>query len=179
MNSEIPKFPVTDWEKLPMIVLEKTLEETKEKFAEYNSETQCVTEKSIKMLLGVVSFFSAMGGIISSRHPLGVINFIIMGIILLAFVYLMRRFYLIIKSRESYSNGTLPDYHITTDYDNKEFSEEDKKRLVYVNLTTSYMYVINKLQEINSKRAKKYDHNFFVGILFVIVTSLYVGWLMY
>lgn len=173
MNSEMPKFPVTDWEKLPMIVLEKTLEETKEKFAEYNSETQSVTDKSIKMLLGEVSFVSVVGGIISSTHPTGVINIIVISILSLAFIYLFYLLYSIIKSRKTQLAGVLPEYHLTSDYDDESFNNEDKERLVYLNLTKTYVGMIKSIGEINALRAKKYDRNFALGLILVLATSVY------
>lgn len=172
---KMPDYPVKEWHILPLEVCQKTLEEAKETFNELCSERESITNKSIKMLLGIVAFVSAIGNVILSKKIDSNFKSIVIIILTISFVYLLWSLYSILKSSGTYYRGSHPNDHMTNDYNKESFSADEKRNLVYVNLTIQYMFKIDQLKIFQRTRANKYDKNFRMSITLVIITSLFAA----
>lgn len=167
------KIPVEEWERLPIEVYQKTLDEVKEYFEEFCSETESVTDKSLKIFWGLLTFTGAAAGVIASKKHVICID-VLLGILI---VYLLISLYCIIKSRQTVYRGVHPLNHLTKDYDKPNFTKEDKERLIYVNLIEQYMAKIDLVEPLNDKRAKQYNKVCLLSIVFIIAISVYLGFI--
>ncbi len=170
-NSQIYEFPIKEWEILPLEVYEKVLQEQKENFSMYISETQSITDKSIRLLIGFGTFSAAAGGYIFNKHAHSCLN-IILGI--MSVISIIGLYY-IFKGHLIHYNGTKPDEILTKNFDDKNYSIEDKKRLVYLNIIKQYGFKVNEMSFLNAKRVILYDIFLIYTILVIIIIACYVG----
>ena len=167
------KLPVQEWEHLPIEVYQKTLIEAKEYFEEYCSETESITDKSLKTFWGLLSFTGVASGLIVSKKHIFFVDFLLGSLI----IYLLIRLYFIIKPRQTVYRGVHPLQHLTKDFDRSDLTKDDKEKLLYVNLIEQYMAKIELIEGLNKIRAKQYSINFFLAIVFIIATSIYLGFI--
>lgn len=170
----LPKFPVKNWEKLPLEVYQETLKEAKEHFEEFSLETESVTDKAYKILWFFTTFISGAGAIILSKPNR---NLLTDTILVILFLILFYKLYDIIKARDTVYRGVNPKDHITNDYDREDLSDLEKQRLLYTNLIEQYMGMIAKIKCVNNKRAQKYNIVLRLSIILLISTSLYIGYI--
>ncbi|RZL38921.1 MAG: hypothetical protein EOP00_28155 [Pedobacter sp.] len=149
-------FPVKDWEFIPIAVYKALLAETKERFTTIPDETVSVTEKSIKCLLGYLTFFLAVGVFLFSNHY--TISWWIFLSLILASTLVILRGYKIIKLRPSHITGLLPENVLSSDFEGEiDFTHEEKEKLYYLNAIKTYNQKIIEGTEDNNERAEKYD----------------------
>jgi hypothetical protein len=172
-NVNMNEFTIKEWDILPVDVYKILLDEIKENFIEYLSETKSITDKSIRLLTILITFISASGIYIFTKHSHWYID-IILGILSIINII---GIYNIFKGHFIHYNGMKPHEVLTSDFDDPEFSENDKNRLIYKNLIEQYSNKIHEMSNINDKRVTSYDNQLLFSIIIIITISCYLGFI--
>lgn len=168
------ELPLKEWDILPIEVYDKALNEVKEYFSDLSTEVVSTTEKSIKLLIGFVSFCSAAGLYILAKEPLTLFVFLV-G--MLSF-YNMWKILSIIRGRTHYLNGLNVHSMLNHEFDNPEFTADDKIRLFYANCLERYVEKTSDLTSIVNSRNKLYNQYLALSLGLVMGISFYIGFIL-
>jgi hypothetical protein len=166
-------FPVADWEIVPVDVYVALFAEVKERFDVITEETVSVTEKSIKCLLGFITYYFGVGVFLLKEHY--VINWPIYMIITICSGLVIYQGYKVIRLRPSHTTGLLPENVLSKDFNSDSgFNDDEKIRLFYYNAIKTYSQKIEEGTEDSSKRADKYDKFLRYTLFMVLVIIVFL-----
>lgn len=167
------EFPVEDWEVIPVDVYIALLAEVKERFDVIAQETESVTEKSIKCLLGFFTYFFGVGVFLLKEHY--VINWTLYFIITICSGWVIYKGYRVIRLRPAHTTGLLPENVLSKDFNaGTGFDEHEKIMLFYYNAIKTYILKIKEGTEDTSKRADNYDKFVRYTLIMVLVIALFL-----
>ncbi|QJD97181.1 hypothetical protein HH214_15535 [Mucilaginibacter robiniae] len=166
-------FPVADWEIIPLEIYKPLLSEVKERFNVVAQETESITDKSIKCLLGFITYYFGVGVFLISNHYS--INWLIYVTITFAATIVVYKGYRLITLRPSHTVGLLPENVLTQDFEqNTGFDDVEKERLFYYNAIKCYVLKIQEGTDDTSKRALVYDKFLRLTLLLVFVITVFL-----
>lgn len=162
MKNEMWKPNVKDWEKIPLESYKLILSQTKEQFEECASESESITNKSIKLLGFLVLLGSGIIGYGLTLNKCFLLIFIL---------FYAMDFYLILKlvfPKNVIFRGTRPQIINWQDFDEKENTNADKIALTYYQEIIRTGDSIDKMMNYNSIRHNRYKVSIiFTAILFI------------
>lgn len=158
-----------EWDTFPIDAYKLMFSEVKENFEERSSDSESITNKSIKILALSSSFLVGLLGYTSSQD----IYLCLLCLFCLAipyFIILLLSIKLMFPKNIQF-RGTLPSDIMVNVYDNKEYEESDKEKLLYYNTIKQYQYSIEIFDEKLKKR-----HCFYklllASVFFLFIISL-------
>jgi hypothetical protein len=132
-----------------------------------------VTEKSIKCLLGFISYYFAVGVFLLKEHY--VINwFCYISITILSGIVIYRG-YKVIRLRKAHTTGLLPENVLSKDFNaNTGFDDDEKIRLFYRNAIITYNTKITEGIEDSENRAANYDKFLRYTLIMVMAITIFL-----
>jgi hypothetical protein len=168
---EKTKFPINDWELLPIEVYKKSFEEVKESFSIFFLETTNITQRAYNLLIAFSTFIIASGIYVFNKHGCPFITFFL-GVLS---VYNILFIFWIFKGHDIHYSGTDTSGILTADFEGDRFDEDKKIKLMYKNLIYQYRFKIFQMRKINAKRSSKYDFACISSIIILICVACYLG----
>ena len=162
MQDKMWKPNIKNWEKIPLESYKLILSQSKERFEEFASDSESITNKSIKMLGLSVLLGSAIIG-----YGLTINKFVFVLFILLYSIDFLLIIELIFPKEVIY-RGASPQLINWQDFDEKENTSDDKIALTYFQEIVRTGDSIERMHQYNSIRQKKYRKAIlFTSILFI------------
>jgi hypothetical protein len=160
-----------EWDSLPDRTYKFIITQAKENFEECLSESESITDKSIKFVIAIFGFFGAfIAAIICSRVP--------GWLIILCIIFFATDLYYwtkLIFPKDIIPRGSKPFDLFNKEFDNPEFTETDKIRLVYFNECVRYEDRITNMNTLNQIRISKYKKAiwlFLCSLVLILVVYL-------
>ena len=166
-------FNIPKWYEVKEHSYKLIYELAKERFEEYASESESITNKSIKIftaLIGIAAFI--IGFILKKKIPLG--NDYIFITICLLFAVALYCVYGLISPKNIYHRGIDPSIAANKDI----FVEENKDyqlQATYYNIIKVLQNNINGMYDINEIRMKRYTLSLYALFSIIISVGLWVG----
>lgn len=170
---KLKDIPVLEWE-LPINVYKLTFDEIKLAFDDQITDTETITDRTIKILGFFCVFLSGIGAYYFKYHP----NLMMIILISILSIINIHKLYKNLKARSGVSPGMHPNQILTRDFD-KDWDDEKKEKLLYKNLVEQYWNATNRMIEANEKRIHRYDISLTLTMITVLISSLYLGYLIY
>jgi len=168
---KLSELGIDNWRAIPLTVYESTLSEVKESFLDKITETVSITDKSIKILVGFITFISAIGLYFVKNHA-QTGSYVIFGLLSVANIGVT---FWNIKGHILIPSGTTPQYVLTSNFNSSEITDIDKQKLFYKNLIEQYWNNTNRMGNINNNRILLYDITLILSILIIVTSSCYLG----
>ncbi|HYG17207.1 MAG TPA: hypothetical protein VEC12_15730 [Bacteroidia bacterium] len=155
---------INKWYNIKKEPYELIFKEGKERFEDLMSESESITNKSIKMLTAIVAVNGALGAFIVDKNlPLTFWLFILTG----AFAIEVLILYKLIAPKKIIFRGAPPDKSIPIEFDSKD--DKDKQiELFYYHNIVMLKHSIDEMEINNTTRQQLYKYAFgiFLGLLF-------------
>jgi len=166
-------LPLKEWDSLPLLVYEKTLSEVKERFEEHADEVENITNKSIKLFVYFCSFIAISCTALSKyKIDFTIIVCILMFLSAANIVWLFS----LIKGRDSYYRGLDVKDFLNSEFDRKDFTNDDKEKYVMRNIIIQTQEKIKGLAAINKSRIVEFNYCFMITITLIISICCLIGY---
>lgn len=143
---------INDWEKINLEAYKFMFDQSKARFEEIISESEVITERSIKLLTILVGFLSALTGLSLKTPPqseyiwlIGLTSLLDFGLL----IWLMRGKQLVLR-------GSPPKEIFKDNLDRQAYTQEDQVALLYYNELCRYQERIEKNKIANATRQAAY-----------------------
>ena len=163
--------PVEDWGRVDDKAYEIMLALAKERFEESATDSQEITSRAQRLLIGITSLLAASIGII------GKTNLSLGTIAVLAILYGIDLFMLVLLLRPKTipPRGSRPSEAFPENLDDRNTcNAHEQVKKVYARLLVLYEEKIAMLKEVNGKRAKRYEEALVFSIVLFVGTVIYL-----
>jgi hypothetical protein len=158
---------INDWDKIGPEAYKFILEQSKLRFEEIISESETITERSIKLLTVLVGFLSGLIGLSLKTPPesnliwtLGICYFVDIG----SLVWLM-------KGKEIVLRGSPPKEIFIDNLDRNDYSKDDQLSLLYYNEVCRYQQRIEMNESANGVRQAVYFVALGLSVVLYVATA--------
>jgi hypothetical protein len=148
-------------------------EQAKIRFEEYASESESITNKSIKILTSIVALSAFFVGFATS-HKFNCISFLIIGILIVLFCFALYHLFILIAPKNVSYRGVDPRIAGNKDVFDPE-NKDYQTRGMYYNLIGVISDNIDFMSIKNKGRANQYKLSLMFLYAMIICIGLYIG----